>query len=208
MIVTQGGRKPSNAYLLSNDATGGVNPVSCTNIQQAARQADIAAQDLRANRTQDEAHASGGHDNQPGYAKIRPGQRRMNDTTTETPALRQAGSDPLAGSTECPYLCGGSHQRISALKVQSGGSACVLPNFLRHSARCCPLRERAPSCAPGRAGLLLPGVVCAVPARRSVFTTGSLATHATLFAHPDINWIGAGGWSAPGGAETRALGRC
>jgi hypothetical protein len=61
---------------------------------------------VRANRTQDEAHASAGRDNQRSYAKIRPGQRRLDDTTAETSALRQALSDQLAGATEWPFGCG------------------------------------------------------------------------------------------------------
>ena len=76
------------------------NPVNCIYIQHAARQAGITAQDLRANPTQHEAHASAGHDNQRSYAKIRPGQLRLDDTTAETSALRQlsATSSPVPQS--------------------------------------------------------------------------------------------------------------
>ena len=107
MTVTQGGRKPP---ALPGDQRGDrrqcQTPVNCIYIQHAARQADITAQDLRANRTQHEAHASAGRDNQRSYAKIRPGQRCLDDTTAETSALRQALSNPLAGATERPFGCG------------------------------------------------------------------------------------------------------
>ena len=45
-------------------------------------------------------------DNQRNYAKIRPGQRRLDDTTAKISDLRQALSDPLAGATEWPFGCG------------------------------------------------------------------------------------------------------
>jgi hypothetical protein len=109
MTVTQGGRKPpALPGDQRDDRRRCQTPVNSIyiQIQHAARQVGITAQDLRANRTQHEAHASAGRDNQRSYAKIRPGQRRLDDNTAETSALRQALSNPLAGATERPCGCG------------------------------------------------------------------------------------------------------